>query len=151
MKTKWTWAVVLAGVVAGGLAVQAQPTKVLPPTKTNELTMFMRQKLAYSDKILEGISLENYSEIRTNSHLLLMMSKHSTWLTFGNPDFKTQTRTFQQAVIKLQDAAIAKDMPALLQTYSEVTRNCVECHQIFRRDQHILHPEKMPPVALDSK
>ena len=56
MKEKWISSVVLTTLVAGGLFAADVAQK-----KMTTMQIFMRQKLGYSEKIFEGITLENYS------------------------------------------------------------------------------------------
>ena len=61
MKAKWISWVVLTTLVAGGLFAEEVAHRTMTP-----MQIFMRQKLGYSGKIVEGIALENYSLVFSN-------------------------------------------------------------------------------------
>ena len=115
--------------------------------KRGPLISFMRQKLGYSQSVIEGITLERYNVVITNSMKLFKMSQATAWRTVNHPEYLQKTEKFQAEVIKLIDAAKAKDTPEMLAAYGRVTASCVDCHHMTRRDQFA----PIPPAVSDKK
>lgn len=130
MKAKWISSVVLTTLVVGGLFAADVAHK---PMTT--LQIFMRQKLGYSGKIVEGITLENYSLVISNGVQLRLMTQSNAWVEVKHPAYLEKTDHFQGDVTAMLDAAGASNTPALLKAYSRVTADCVDCHQTFRPEQ----------------
>jgi hypothetical protein len=145
MKTRFLFALGLATLVFGALA----------GGKVSPTTIFMRQKLAYSQHIVEGIALEQYDQVITNGNRLWRMSVTNTWEVLKNPLYREKTVKFQTDVVALQDAARARNNADMLAAYAKVTSDCIDCHENFRRVQYISHqrqlqaqgqPERLEPI-----
>jgi hypothetical protein len=131
MKAKWISLVVLTILVAGGLFAEDVAHK-----KMTTIQIFMRQKLGYSEKIVEGITLENYSLVISNGVQLRLMTKSNVWMELKSSVYLEKTGHFQTDVTAMLDAAGASNTPVLLKAYTQVTADCVDCHQCFRPDQY---------------
>ncbi|HZQ45768.1 MAG TPA: cytochrome c, partial [Verrucomicrobiae bacterium] len=107
------------------------------PHKPSSMAIFMRQKLGYSQKIIEGITLENYDMVNTNAIHIWTMAQKSIFQVFKNPVYAEKTSTFQSDIAVLMEAARAKNTADVLKAYMKVTSDCVDCHQNFRRDQFV--------------
>lgn len=95
----------------------------------------MRQKLAYSKNIIEGISLERQDMVLTNATKLMYMTKSNAWMELKVDGYLEQTRKFQDDVIGLGNEARARSNPGMLKAYAKVTGGCIECHQAYRSAQ----------------
>jgi len=137
MKEKWISSVVLTTLVAGGLFAADVAQK-----KMTTMQIFMRQKLGYSEKIVEGITLENYSLVISNAVQLRLMTQSNIWMELKNPAYLEKTDHFQADVTAMLDAAGASNTPVLLKAYTQVTADCVDCHQSFRPDQYYQRVQK---------
>jgi hypothetical protein len=98
---------------------------------------FMRQKLNYSQGILEGLVLEKYDLIATNAASLRNMNVTNAFLSMGNPAYRSYITSFQTNVDSLVRAAENKNLADATEAYAKVVKNCVQCHQDFRREQFI--------------
>jgi len=128
MKTK----IVTLGVAAvtsmlGGAPLAAQ--EITP------MRAFMRQKLTYSQNIIEGISLERQDMVLTNATKLMYMTKSNVWMELKVDGYLEQTRKFQDDVIVLGNEARARSNPGMLKAYAKLTGGCIECHQAYRSAQ----------------
>ena len=139
MKAKWISSVVLTTLVAGGLFAADVAHK-----KMTTLQIFMRQKLGYSENIVEGIALENYSLVISNGVQLKLMTQSNIWLELKHPVYLEKTDHFQADVTAMLDAARAANTPDLLKAYTQVTADCVDCHRTFRPEQRARSAEKAP-------
>ena len=100
-----------------------------------EQRAFMRQKLVYSQGILEGMALEKYELVSKNALHMRNMSKSNFWLSIKEVDYMRATTNFQKSIEALALAAADKQLDAVTEAYGQVAKNCVECHRIVRRDQ----------------
>ena len=117
---------VLSFSLASGLAQKEHPTRA-----------FMRQKLNYSQGILEGLTLEKYDLITSNATLLRNMNLTNAFLALGNHDYLTNVANFQGKVDGLIKAATEKKLENCTEAYSQVVSSCVTCHKEFRREQFL--------------
>jgi len=115
------------------LLVNSAETKKVKPTQ-----LFMRQKAAYSQKIIEGIVLEHYDEVATNAVRMWRMSQTNAWTLLKSPDYKEMSVKFQVDTSALITAAHTSNSVEVLDAYNRVTADCVACHQHFRPEQYIL-------------
>lgn len=140
MKAKWISSVVLTVLVAGGLFAADAAHR-----KATSSEIFMRQKLGYSEKLIEGITLENYSLIISNGERLWSMTQSNTWVRAKFPEYALKTDHYKADVMAMLDAARATNTVEVLKAYARVTADCVDCHQTFRPSQHawiMLNAEK---------
>ena len=126
MKMKFV-AILLTGLLAGGLAVGLAQNKKSRATKE-----FMRDKLELAQGILEGLSVENYDLIVSRSQKLSAMSQQADWKVFENPDYEQQSIAFRRNVDALTKAAKNKNLDGATLAYVRVTMSCVECHKYVR-------------------
>lgn len=107
----------------------------LQAQETNVMQAFMRQKLAYSQNIIEGLALERQDMVLTNAAKLIYMTRSNAWMELKTSGYLEQTRKFQDDVILLGNEARARSSSGMLQAYVKVTSGCIECHQAFRPAQ----------------
>jgi hypothetical protein len=93
---------------------------------------FMRDKLEFSQKILEGLALEDFDLIAGNSKKLSAMSREATWQVFQNPDYDRFSQDFRRNADALTKAAGTKNLEGATLAYFKLTMNCVECHKFVR-------------------
>jgi cytochrome c556 len=98
----------------------------------DQLKDFMRVKLRHSQKVLEGLVLENFDEIAKNSQEMSLLSLAETWQVFETPDYIEQSRKFRVAADALTDAAKRKNLERATLAFNQVTAKCVECHKYVR-------------------
>lgn len=104
--------------------------------------LFMRQKLTYSQGILEGLVLEKFDLVATNATLLRNMNLTNAFFVLGNPSYKTEIANFQSSVDNLSKNANNKELWPAYEAYNQVAQQCVHCHQQFRRDQFVRHAQQ---------
>jgi hypothetical protein len=108
-----------------------------------EMQAFMRQKLAWSQGVLEGLSLEKFDLVSKNAIRMRDMTKSNFWYTIRQPDYMARTTNYQKSVDALYLAAVDKNLEAATEAYVAVTKNCIDCHRLVRTAQHkVLSPEK---------
>jgi cytochrome c556 len=93
---------------------------------------FMREKLELSQRVLEGITTEEYDLIIAKGARLSAMTKAADWRLFENPDYDQQSLMFRRQVDALVKAAKDKNLDAATLAYVRMTMNCVDCHKLVR-------------------
>ena len=126
-------ALIILGVLASAIFVQAADD--LGRAKHEEKQQFMRQKLGYSQVIMEGLVLEKFDLITTNAAIMRNMNLTNTFLMLKNPLYMQNITNFQANIDSLTKAAKEKNLDKASAAFSEVVNSCVACHQQFRRDQ----------------
>jgi len=93
---------------------------------------FMREKLELSQRVLEGLTSEDYDLIIAKGTRLSAMSKEADWRVFENPDYDQQSATFRRHVNSLIKAAKDRNLDAATLAYVRLTMSCVDCHKLVR-------------------
>ena len=114
-------------LLAAGLTVTSAQTRKSRATKE-----FMRDKLELSQKILEGLTGEDYDLIVANAQKLSAMSQEAAWQAFENPDYAQQSLLFRKQVDALSKAGRDKNLDAATLAYLRMTMSCVDYHKLVR-------------------
>ena len=115
------------------LALTASLTVTFAQSKRNRSTReFMRDKLELSQRVLEGLAIEDYDLIIAKGTKFSAMSKEADWRVFANPDYDQQSILFRRQVDALTRAARDKNLDAATLAYVRVTMSCVDCHKLVR-------------------
>ena len=131
---------VIAAVLVILMGALAQPLK---PTRAKE---FMREKLEHSQKVLEGITLEDYQLILVHSQKLSAMSQNAGWKMFQDPEYVEHSAFFRRYADTLTRAAKERNLDQATVAYLGMTMNCVECHK-FVRSRRVARIEPEAPSA----
>ena len=102
---------------------------------------FMRQKLKFSQNVLEGLALENYPQIAVNAKAMNLLSHAAGWQILPGIDYVRYSTEFQRLTSKLTKAANEKNIDSATLAYVQLTINCVNCHQHVRKQRP---PTKKP-------
>jgi hypothetical protein len=102
---------------------------------THPTREFMRQKLSYTQGIVEGLVTEKHYLVLTNGTALRSMNLTNAFFTLRNPDYLKNIKNFQAKVDDLLLAAVEKDLEKSTKAYSQVVDSCVACHKTFRIEQ----------------
>ena len=123
--------IITAAVILAIVAMAATDASRRPDTQA-----FMRQKLAYSQGILEGLAREKFDLVSKNAVLMRNMTQSNLWYRTRQVDYMRHTTNFQKCVDALYSGAVDKNLDAATDAYAKVARSCVECHRLVRADQH---------------
>lgn len=115
-----------------GLALLCAPRNIDAQQKQNPLRKLMDDKLEAAKKLLEGIALENYSQISRSAEKLIQISKTAEWLVHKTPRYELHSNEFRRAADNLTTKAKAKNIDGVALAYMELTMSCVRCHQYVR-------------------
>jgi len=105
------------------------------PEGSGDLKAFMRAKLNHSQKLLEGLTTENYELIAKNAQNLSLLSEDEMWQVFQTSDYINRSVEFRRAANALAEAGRNKNLDAASLSYVGVTLKCIECHKYVRSIQ----------------
>jgi hypothetical protein len=97
---------------------------------------FMRMKLEYSKKVLEGLTLENYETISKNAKALKALGEAAEWEVPTIPDaseYIVFTTEFQRLANEMDRKAKEKNIDGATLAYLRLTMNCISCHKYVRQ------------------
>src|SRR5687768_6105342 len=97
--------------------------------KPGDVAAFMRLKLSHSQKLLEGIALEDFSIIEKNAQNLSSLSRDEEWQVYTTPEYLRHSEEFRRAVDSVREAASKKNLDGAALGYVGVTLSCVNCHK----------------------
>lgn len=99
-----------------------------PKTKSS----IMRAKLDHAQKLLEGVSVQNFEMIAKNANELVVLSKRAEWGVLKTPDYTRLSDDFRRNATAMESAAKEKNLDAAALAYVRMTMNCVDCHKHVR-------------------
>jgi cytochrome c556 len=114
--------VVVAGVLIGR-GRSEQPNKVRD---------FMRAKLTHSQKVLEGLTTDDFDMIAKNAQAMSLLSQATNWQVLQTPEYLEQSREFRRAADAVTEAAKKKNLDGAALAYVEMTMKCINCHKYVR-------------------
>jgi len=133
--------ILIATVLAILIGAWAQPPKTTPAKE------FMREKLQHSQKVLEGIAVEDYRLILVHSQKLSAMSQNAGWNMFQNPEYLELSAAFRRYADTLTQAAKEENLDRATVAYLGMTMSCVECHKFVRRRRMARIETEAPSAA----
>jgi hypothetical protein len=103
--------------------------------KPSDEVAFMRLKLAHSQKLLEGIAVEDYRLIEKSAQDLSLLSHEEAWQVFETPEYLRHSEEFRRSVETIRKAGADKKIDAAALGYVGMTLNCVNCHKYVRDER----------------
>jgi hypothetical protein len=98
-----------------------------------KLADLMRKKLENSQKVLEGLALNDFKLIARHAEELIDISKEAEWKTvIKTPQYEIHSSDFRRTAERLVKDAKEKNLDAAALTYVELTLTCVKCHKYVR-------------------
>lgn len=120
-------ALILASLFVGTTSTYAQAEK------KSAVKEAMRQKVAYSQQVLVGITLEDYGLIANNAQKLLELSNKTNWYSRQVPEYELFLNEFRRNAQELMEAGQQKNLNAASLAYVQMTLSCVSCHKFIRK------------------
>ena len=127
--------IAIAGVVYHTVQADDEPKTVAKAaTPKQELRDFMHKKLEASNKILEGLVMEDTILIEEGAAVLSEMSSAEKWRVSNDAMYQQFSKEFQRAAAKLVDAAKEKNLDRAALRWMDTTMSCIECHRFVRNE-----------------
>lgn len=103
-----------------------------PGIKKTVLRAFMRKKLAASEKVLEGLAVEDFDMIAEGAKQLKVTAGAAEFMAFNDAEYVEHADDFRRIINKLAVAAKEKRLDGATLAFLDVTMSCVECHKHVR-------------------
>jgi hypothetical protein len=119
----------LFALAATGVAVQGEQQR------QHSRAEFMRTKLEYAKKALEGLTLEDFDTVAKSARALRLLSQGAEWEVPTIPNatnYVVYTREFQLLTDEMANKAREKNIDGATLAYLRLTMNCVNCHKYVR-------------------
>lgn len=122
--------VMAAALLAATVVVLSIPGHAQQPD--DNLVPFMRAKLMHTQKVMEGMALDDYDLISKSAQELALISQASNWQVLQTAEYRRQSQEFRRSAEALKAAADKKNLDGCVLSYVEVTMRCVQCHKYVR-------------------
>jgi hypothetical protein len=106
----------------------------------------MRQKLDHSQKVLEGLTLENYALVAENARALKELSEDARWRVSPNINYLRLSAEFQDLAQEVAEKAKQKNLDGATLAYVRMTVNCVKCHEYTRENRITRLDSRVPYI-----
>lgn len=103
-----------------------------PGIKKTVLRAFMRKKLAASEKVLEGLAVEDFDLIAEGAKQLKATAGAAEFMAFNDTEYVEHADDFRRIINKLAVAAKEHRLDGATLAFLDVTMSCVECHKHVR-------------------
>lgn len=101
-------------------------------TNKRPIEVSMRQKLAATSKVLEGLATEDKVLVHEGTAILTELSKAEVWQVLVDAEYREHTQTFRSAVKRLDEAAQKSEFASAQLEWLEATKRCFDCHNHIR-------------------
>lgn len=135
MKRWLSLALVVAGTVGLGAVGMTAPEKTKGDKAVEKATptqRFMRAKLTDSQKVLEGITTENFKLIEEGADHMAIMSRAQQWSVIPGPEYLQHSAEFRRCCEDLKKRAEKRNLDACALSHLQLTMSCVNCHRFVR-------------------
>lgn len=106
--------------------------------KEKQLTsnqLLMRDKLKQMNRILEGITLNNFDQVEDGAKTLGMISRAASWhISDPSPRYQRFSKNFQEEASDLERHAKERNTEAATLDLVRMNVTCTACHQHMRED-----------------
>lgn len=92
----------------------------------------MREKLSMVNKVVEGLTTEDFDLVKEGGRELAALTESAAWASGRDPYYRRYSANFEQAVRGLIEAAETESPEKVTFAYVHVTFSCTACHQHVR-------------------
>lgn len=120
---------------AGGADDQPEAPKEKPAAEGREDLAFrdyMRLKLEASNKVLEGLCVDDPALVKEGAVQLNEMSQSERWRVSKDTMYRQFSGEFQGITQQLKEAADEQNMDRAALKWMDATMSCIECHRFVR-------------------
>src|SRR5215831_11457256 len=105
--------------------------------EAKRVSELMRKKLQNSQKVLEGLAVNDFKSISKHAEDLIDLSKQAEWRVFKTPQYETNSNELRRNAENLIKSAKDKNIDAAALAYVELTLTCVRCHKYVREERMV--------------
>lgn len=120
----------------------------VPAHGDKEQNKLMKRKLEAAQKVLEGVTMNDFKLISQNADELIMISKEAEWKVMKSPEYEVFSNDFRRTCDTLVKNAKEKNSDAAALAYVEMTMCCVKCHKYVREVRKTEGPSQPRKVAM---
>jgi cytochrome c556 len=120
--------------LAGGLAAYGQKDAALATIK--DTSAFMKLKLEHTQKLLEGLAVEDFEAVKQHAQKLGTLAMDENWQVLQTREYRDYSAEFQKITGRISKAAEKKSLDGAAVGYVQLTLNCVDCHKHVRDEAH---------------
>ncbi|HWB08487.1 MAG TPA: hypothetical protein VG826_04660 [Pirellulales bacterium] len=121
---------VVLAALAGSLAVYGQRDTPAPTTK--DAGAFMKLKLEHTQKLLEGLAVEDFGAVKQHAQKLGALALDENWQVLQTREYRDYSAEFQKITGRISKAADKKSLDGAAVGYVQLALNCVDCHKHVR-------------------
>jgi hypothetical protein len=122
--------------------------KKLNDAIAKELGELMKRKLESSQKVLEGVVVNDFDKIRKNADELISISKQAEWKVLKTPEYELFSNEFRRNAGDLVQKAKEKNLDGAALAYVDLTLTCVKCHKYVRESRKVQFDLPDPPAIV---
>lgn len=94
--------------------------------------LIMQQKLLHAQKLLEGVSMANFTLLEKHADEIILLSKRNEWRVLQTPEYIRYSEELRRNAENIVRHAQKKNIDGAALAYLQMTLNCVECHKHIR-------------------
>jgi hypothetical protein len=122
------------------------PSATVAQGKGKQVSKLMAEKLANSQKLLEGIAMADFKKIERSAEQLIELTTTEEWLMHKAPRYEMHTNEFRRAAETLVRKAKDKNIDGTTLAFFDMTMSCVRCHQHVREVRDARLPNFVDPA-----
>lgn len=122
----------IAGIVCLALVATIAVRTTAAPKPIIDDKALMQKKLAHAQAILEGLSLENFEQIKKNAQELSLISLESQWMSAHSPRYNQLAAEFRMHSEGMAEMAEKGNLEGATLSYVRTVTSCVDCHKVVR-------------------
>lgn len=131
----------LAVVVAGAAWISASSSgaqdkkdgdEAKEQPKKTPIQLFMRRKLEATQKVMEGLAVEDYDLIAQGARQLRGISAAADFAVVKEAMYTQHADEFRRTVDRIEKNAKEKRLDGAALAYMDMTMSCIECHRFVR-------------------
>ena len=124
----------MAGLLSASIAVFAVRAEEQneKPDEKKPASFWMKKKLEYSEKVLDGLAKADFELIETNAKKMTALSTIEIFVRGRDEDYGHQYKAFESSARELIRAAQDENIDRAALAYVGLTLSCVNCHKHLR-------------------
>lgn len=119
---------------SGGKAAGNDPDWADQLPEPKSARPIMQAKLAHTERVLQGLAMEDFDLIRLNAHGLAELSRAADWHLHKTVAYERFSEMFRDDAAELMEMADQKKLEGATLAFMQLTMTCVKCHSYMRSE-----------------
>lgn len=116
--------------------------------KNPALSVFMREKLAASQSVLEGLVTEDFEKIQKGGEKLSLMSHAAQWQVLETDTYTAYSREFRRNADRLVTMAKKQQIDSATLGYMQLTMTCINCHKYVKKEAVTMRDDDLAEILI---